>query len=54
MNPLGEDGLKFAGLYYALKFAPLSEEEKRKYLNEMKDYAKKILSNLSSRSQKKI
>lgn len=54
MNPLGEDGLKFAGLYYALKFAPLSEEEKRKYLNEMKDYAKKILSNLSSRSQKKV
>lgn len=52
--PLGEDGRKFVGLYYALKFAPLEEEERKIYKEKMKEYAKKLLSYDSSSSKEKI
>lgn len=52
--PLGEDGKNFVGLYYALKFAPLKEEEKKVYKEKMKEYAKRLLSYGSSSTKEKV
>ncbi len=54
LEPLGDLGRDFAGLYYALKFAPLSEEERKRYKDNFKEYAKKLLSYNSPTSRKKI
>ncbi|MGB9788783.1 MAG: transglutaminase domain-containing protein [Dictyoglomus turgidum] len=54
LEPLGDLGRNFAGLYYALKFAPLNEEEKRKYKENFKEQAKKLLSYNPSTSREKV
>ena len=50
--PLGDDGKEFVSTYYALKFAPLDEEQKKIYRTKLKEYAQKLIS--SSRSKDKI